>query len=893
MKPTLKIKDTKGRVYGVYVVTDDVIRIRCVFDEKNLEEEERSYILKSDTDSRIVSTRRDSEYEYIETKTITLRYKINEPIFAFEMLNKGGDVVYADVPGRSYVTDHMKCRLHYSKHFPGAKYLGCGECTGPLLKNGLRIRCDPKDAIGYDAKAGGPLYKHIPMHIRAVPLSNRTHHAVGVWYHTTRPLVMDMAREVSGYWPRYTYTKIEGGDDLDVFLINGPKIRDVTSRFLKVLTGLPVKLPRHALGYLGSTMYFAELEKDCDKAHTDFVDKCRARRIPIDGFQLSSGYTAQPAADSSKNDLKRCTMTWNLKRFPEPEKFMKIDMLKKRHVIVSPNTKPAMLLKDHPYYDRFAKIGGFFASGKDETKPYVGTWWGGPGSFIDFTNPKARELFKTCLKENFITTSNSVWCDNNEFELELDENPPTAYWDGAKTRRSAAVAKTLQANLMAKCAYEACSSNSLCSEEPYIISRSGATGIWRYAQVWSGDNRTSWSALRNGVSMLLGGGLCGLVNYGHDCEGFAGGRPSRELFVRWIQHGCFQARFSIHSCNDDNSVTLPWMYDTPEESSTGIVQDVNCGPSKTKEVITPSAAIAAAIRLRYELMPFWYSLHVEASIYGTPILRPYCFCFQDIDHSERMWNESETYMLGSSLLVANVLKPNSETRGIRSVYLPRSSSQEHENGWYDFWTGQCYRGGQNLNFKLENVSHIPLFLRGSAIVPLMMDPSPLSIRSTRDRARALRFLVTTLQSCERFTLYKEKDRAIDFSTSLSSSRDCVDFVARKVRANDYEEYVFEFFVESVPSSSDSEHHVDQASGKGAKSVFLSLGDDSEKMIKLPMFLDRSQLSSSEIGGWYFDTSGARTIVRIPSSSLKLKNCDKKDCTFLVRVSYSKFDLIGM
>ena len=571
MKESTTIHSKDGRVYKVYVVNDDVIRIRCVFDRAE-QEEDRSYILKEDVKSSILETRREKDYEYLETKTIRIRYKPEETPVSFEILNKNGDVVYADLAGRSYVTDHMKCRLHYSKHLPGSRYLGGGECTGPILKNGLRIRCDPKDAIGYDARCGGPLYKHIPMHIRVVPLKKQTH-AVGVFYHSTRPLVTDYAREISGYWPRYTYTKIEGGHDLDVFFINGPKICDVTSRFLKILTGLPVRLPRHALGYLGSTMYFAELEKDCDKAHTDFVDKCRARKIPIDGFQLSSGYTAQPSKDNS-NILKRCTMTWNFKRFSDPTKFMKVDMLEKRDVVVSPNTKPGMLLQDHPYYDRFAKIGGFFASAKDETKPYVGKWWGGEGSFIDFTNPKARELFKTCLKENFILTANSVWCDNNEFELELNENPPTACFDNAKKRRSAAVAKTLQANLMARSAYEACSMNTSSKEKPYIISRSGATGIWRYAQVWSGDNRTSWSALRDGVAMLLGGGLCGLINYGHDCEGFAGGRPSQELFVRWIQHGVFQPRFSIHSCNDDNSVTLPWMYDTPEESVTGIVRDV-------------------------------------------------------------------------------------------------------------------------------------------------------------------------------------------------------------------------------------------------------------------------------------------------------------------------------
>ena len=60
--------------------------------------------------------------------------------------------------------------------------------------------------------------------------------------------------------------------------------------------------------------------------------------------------------------------------------------------------------------------------------------------------------------------------------------------------------------------------------------------------------------------MLLGGGLCGLINYGHDICGFAGGRPSKELFVRWIQHGVFQPRFRYE--NVHHSLTRSHSYNS-------------------------------------------------------------------------------------------------------------------------------------------------------------------------------------------------------------------------------------------------------------------------------------------------------------------------------------------
>ena len=36
--------------------------------------------------------------------------------------------------------------------------------------------------------------------------------------------------------------------------------------------------------------------------------------------------------------------------------------------------------------------------------------------------------------------------------------------------------------------------------------------------------------------------------------------PEEELLVRWVQQGIFQARFSIHSASNDNTVTEPWMF---------------------------------------------------------------------------------------------------------------------------------------------------------------------------------------------------------------------------------------------------------------------------------------------------------------------------------------------
>ena len=109
-----------------------------------------------------------------------------------------------------------------------------------------------------------------------------------------------MGREKSNYWKPHSTYRVDGGD-IDLFLITGPQVRDVVERYTD-LTGKSALLPRYALGYLGSSMYYPELEKDCDDAILEFIDTTKEEEIPVDGFQLSSGY----CAIETEEGIKRC-----------------------------------------------------------------------------------------------------------------------------------------------------------------------------------------------------------------------------------------------------------------------------------------------------------------------------------------------------------------------------------------------------------------------------------------------------------------------------------------------------------------------------------------------------------------------------------------------------------
>ena len=58
---------------------------------------------------------------------------------------------------------------------------------------------------------------------------------------------------------------------LDMFLLAGGTIKKVVDQYTE-LTGRPALLPKRAMGYQGSSMYYPELEKDSDDAVLNFID---------------------------------------------------------------------------------------------------------------------------------------------------------------------------------------------------------------------------------------------------------------------------------------------------------------------------------------------------------------------------------------------------------------------------------------------------------------------------------------------------------------------------------------------------------------------------------------------------------------------------------------------
>ncbi|MBP2630566.1 MAG: Alpha-glucosidase [Firmicutes bacterium] len=697
--------DTGEAKYRIILLNDDIVRIRCTFAENFTPESSYALVMTAWKDhmdnllqdernriSSIAVTWKDFD-NYILLSTKKLNIKIYKDPFSIDILDKNKNIVFSDLKGKSYARDEMGRLYHYSCMKDSDCFYGFGEKTGYLNKKKRRMRMHNVDTIGYDSEITDPLYKHIPFYIK---LNTKNDIASGIFYHNSYDSVFDMGCERSGYWDKYSYFCADGGE-LDVFFIYGPQIKDVIKNYTD-LTGKTIFPPKFSLGYLGSTMYYTELDSDADKAILQFLDKCKEEKIPCDGFFLSSGYT-------TGQDGKRYVFNWNYDRFTNPEAF--VEEMRQKGAALVPNIKPGMLTT-HPLYKEFDANGAYIKD-EDNKKSQTDRYWGGQASFVDFTNPTGRELWNKYLKKEIVSLGiTSIWNDNNEYEI--NNLKSICCVEGLKQEVKAL--RPIMPNIMSFMAKKAILENYP-EVRPYIVSRAGFAGIQRYAQTWAGDNNTSWKSLKFNIPVILGMGLSGVANQGCDIGGFFGPAPDPELFVRWVQNGIFQPRFSIHSCNTDNTVTEPWMF----PSYTNYIRD--------------------AIQLRYQLIPYLYSLLFESATEGSPIMRALIYEFQN-DHN--LIDESFDFMVGSSLLVANVLEQGAK---IRRVYLPAGST------WFDWYTKKCYEGGQTLEVEVSMES-IPMYIRNGSIIPL--NKNYMNIH--KDIIETLHLLIEPSQDSQ-FVLYDD------------------------------------------------------------------------------------------------------------------------------------------
>lgn len=553
-----------------------------------------------------------------------------------------------DILAYNFEEEMGKGSYHYLSREKDEHIYGLGDKTGPVNKNMCHFKLETFDALGFDANVSDPLYKQIPFYICKNKVGS-----YGIYYDTYSNGEIDFGHEHNNYYETYKYVHFEE-DNLVYYVIFG-SVEEILSRF-NYLTGKSYLPPKWSFKYCGSTMAYTDSSTPLI-AFDNFKKKLDEYNIDCGGFYLSSGYT--------QIGDKRCVFNWNKEKFPDPKGFA-LDF-KKKGINFLPNIKPAFLTS-HPLYE-YIKEKGWFLHYLDGS-PYVFPFWGGMGSYLDFTNVEAYDFWTKCVKENLVDLGyESIWNDNNEYDIHSDD----VYANGFGKEVKAKLIRPLFSLLMIASSNEAVDQN----KRHMAVTRSAAAGFQRICQTWTGDNNTSFKDFRGNHKMAMTSALTGFNFIGQDIGGFAGDKPNEELFLRWIQYGIFTPRFTLHSWNSDGSSTMPWLYPSLKET------------------------VMKLFALRKELLPYIYSEAMDAVESYHPLIYPVFLKYPDYDE------ESDNFFMGKSILSCPIFD---EGKNDLNIVLP--------NGYF-------YYGKERISSSLKvknTIYDLPTYLvKEGSIIPSYID----------------------------------------------------------------------------------------------------------------------------------------------------------------------------
>jgi alpha-D-xyloside xylohydrolase len=308
---------------------------------------------------------------------------------------------------------------------------------------------------------------------------------------------------------------------------------------------------------------------------------------------------------------------------------------------------------------------------------YVGRWWKGEGSLIDFTYPKAKQWWQDQVRQAIAAGADGFKDDDGEGNFFGE----VKFADGSDARVMRNKYSVLYNNAMEELIQKDLKGNGV------LFSRSVTVGANGIGFLWGGDNEASFSPL-NGLPTVvtagLGAGMSGMPLWTADLGGYLGiaDTPNARLLERWTEYAAFSPLMEVMSSKNIG----PWDFDAN-------------GPAGSHEALDIYRKYAV---LNMSLFPYRYAAAQEAAKTGMPILRALVLNYQD---DARARTTKDEYLFGPDFLVAPVIDEGTQ----RAVYLPPGA-------WVDYWTGKPEAGGQVVVADAP-VDTIPVWVRAGAVVP--------------------------------------------------------------------------------------------------------------------------------------------------------------------------------
>ncbi|CAF3947875.1 unnamed protein product, partial [Rotaria sp. Silwood2] len=204
-------------------------------------------------------------------------------------------------------------------------------------------------------------------------------------------------------------------------------------------------------------------------------------------------------------------------------------------------------------------------------------------------------------------------------------------------------------------------------------------GSGQWGGHWLGDNEASWLEMKQSLIGMIEFNWFGIPFNGADICGFDKS-PTEEMCIRWMQVGAFYPFSRNHN-----------IWKTPDQD-----------PAAWSPAAT--AIMALALRIRYTLLPYYYTLFYKAHTQGSTVIRP---LFHEYPTDKNTLDIFLQFLVGQHIMLAPVTDDGS--RRVQA-YIPSSD-------WYDYYTGVRMSSEKQFIILDAPLNMIPIFLRGGAIIP--------------------------------------------------------------------------------------------------------------------------------------------------------------------------------
>ncbi len=426
-------------------------------------------------------------------------------------------------------------------------------------------------------------------------------------------------------------------DIIDIYVFLYRKDFDLCLKDYFTLTGYPPLIPRYALGNWWSKDYNYN-EEGLKKLFVRFEKES----IPISVLLLDKDWHIR---NYNNNNNLITGYTFNKQLFPNPGTFIK--NMHKKGIRVGLYNNPVEGV--HIHEEMYAK-----------SKQYLNGPENKPIPFAPF-NPVFLDVYLKLLLHP------------------LEAIGVDFFWSDYYNKNEKLIHFILSHYLFVD-------SGRLEKKRSMLLSRNPMIASHRYGTLYSGKTRVSWSMLR--LLPYYNSSACniGLSWWSHDIGGFYSGIEDGELYLRYVQLGCFSPIFRIHVDKGRYYKREPWRWDV-----------------KTFEIVREY------MQLRHRIVPYIYSEAYKYHKVGSPLIQPLYYKNPTVQYQPLFKNQ---YYFGSEILVSPLThkKDVIMNRVIHKFYLPTGL-------WYDFKTGKKFPGDRSYVSFFRDEDY-PVFVKSGGVLPL-------------------------------------------------------------------------------------------------------------------------------------------------------------------------------